>query len=69
MPILGSRIIIALKCAQSNVRIFWHEVVFERHHLSFAIVNIKKQKITCHQMICIYCFAISIPFLYVSLIE
>lgn len=46
MPILGSRIVMALKYDQSNVRIFWHVVVvFKRHHLSFSISNIKNHMI------------------------
>lgn len=70
MPILGSRIVMALKCNQSNVRVFWHVVVvFKRHHLPFAISNIKNHMITSHQITSTYYFYISILFLYACLIE
>lgn len=35
MPVLGSRTIMALKGVQSNVRIFWYDIlVSKRHNLS-----------------------------------
>lgn len=55
MLMLGSRTIIDLKDDQSNVRIFWHEViVFKRYNLSPVISNIKNNIIKNYQMLSLF---------------